>query len=98
MKKEKQVRWRGFHAICVCPLIHHGQQPMRMLTEVKCDFIYVTYKYITIFLSILCSTRQPGFYPTQLFSMFYGKTGIDKISEHLFFSVLYQTESHAVIG
>ena len=25
---------RGFDAICVCPLIDHGQQPMKMPTEV----------------------------------------------------------------
>ena len=31
-KKEKQASWRGFDAICVCPLIDHGQQPMN--TEV----------------------------------------------------------------
>ena len=25
---------RGFDVICVCPLIEHGQQPMKMHTEV----------------------------------------------------------------
>ena len=34
IKKEKQVLWRGFDAIYVCPLIDHGQQPMKMHTEV----------------------------------------------------------------
>ena len=38
MKKEKNksadVIWRGFDVICVCPLIDHGQQPMKMRTEV----------------------------------------------------------------
>ena len=34
MKKEKQVGWRGFDAICACVLlIDHGQQPMKMHTE-----------------------------------------------------------------
>ena len=26
--------WHEFDAICVCPLIDHGQQPMKMHTEV----------------------------------------------------------------
>ena len=26
--------WRWFDAICVCPLLDHGQQPMEMHTEV----------------------------------------------------------------
>ena len=30
----KQVCWRVFDAICVCPLIDHGQQSMQMHTEV----------------------------------------------------------------
>ena len=37
MKKKNKyadVIWRGFDAICVCPLIEHGQQPMKMHTEV----------------------------------------------------------------
>ena len=34
MKKEKQVCWRGFDANCVCPLSDHGQQPMKMPTDV----------------------------------------------------------------
>ena len=34
MKKEKQVCGREFDAICVCPLINLGQQPMKMHTEV----------------------------------------------------------------
>ena len=34
MKKEKQVRWRGFDAICVWSLIDHSQQPMKMHPEV----------------------------------------------------------------
>ena len=38
MKKENcksaDVIWRGFDAICVCPLIDHGQQPMKLHTEV----------------------------------------------------------------
>ena len=46
MTKEKQVCWRGFDAICVCPLISllidHGQQPMKMPTEVT-----LLYKYIS---------------------------------------------------
>ena len=32
--KSADVIWRGFDAICVCPLIDHGQQPMKMPTEV----------------------------------------------------------------
>ena len=34
--KSADVIWRGFDAICVCvcPLIDHGQQPMKMHTEV----------------------------------------------------------------
>ena len=38
LKEEKQVRWRDMARIrrhlCVCPFIDHGQQPMKMLTEV----------------------------------------------------------------
>ena len=38
MKKEKQVCWRDltwiWRNLCVCPLIDHGQQPMKMHTEV----------------------------------------------------------------
>ena len=44
MKKEKQVRWRDmawiWRHLCVCPLIDHGQQPMKMHTEVT-----LLYKY-----------------------------------------------------
>ena len=32
--KSADVIWRGFDAICVRPLIDHGQQPMKMHTEV----------------------------------------------------------------
>ena len=46
MKKEKQVYWRDLTWIwrhqCVCPLIDHGQQPMKMHTEVTS----LLYKYI----------------------------------------------------
>ena len=32
--KSVDVIWRGFDAICVlCPLIDHGQQPMKMYSE-----------------------------------------------------------------
>ena len=38
MKKEKQVCWRDltwiWRHLCACPLIDHGQQPMKMRTEV----------------------------------------------------------------
>ena len=38
MKKEKQVCWRDltwiWRHLCMCPLIDHGQQPMKMPTEV----------------------------------------------------------------
>ena len=38
MKEEKQVRWRDlawiWRHLCVCPLIDHGQQPMKMHIEV----------------------------------------------------------------
>ena len=38
MKKEKQVRWRDltwiWRHLCVCPLIDHRQQPIKMHTEV----------------------------------------------------------------
>ena len=38
IRKEKQVCWRGLYTICVCVLyvlcIDHGQQPMKMHTEV----------------------------------------------------------------
>ena len=40
MKKEKQVCWRDMAwiwrhlCVCVCPLIDHGQQPMKLHTEV----------------------------------------------------------------
>ena len=38
LKKEKQVRWRDmawiWRHLCVCPLIDHSQQPMKMHTEV----------------------------------------------------------------
>ena len=34
MKKSAQVIWRGFDAICVCPLIDDGQQPLKMHIEV----------------------------------------------------------------
>ena len=42
-KKSADVIWRGFDAICVCLLIDHGQQPMKMHTEVT-----LLYKYIYI--------------------------------------------------
>ena len=32
--KSADVIWRGFDAICVCPLIDHGEQPMKMHTGV----------------------------------------------------------------
>ena len=32
--KSADVIWRGFDVIRVCPLIDHGQQPMKMHTEV----------------------------------------------------------------
>ena len=32
--KSADVIWRGFDGNCVCPLIAHGQQPMKMHTEV----------------------------------------------------------------
>ena len=32
-KKSADMIWRGFDAICVCPLIDHSQQPMKMHTE-----------------------------------------------------------------
>ena len=32
--KSADVIWRGFDGNCVCPLIDHGQQPMKMHTEV----------------------------------------------------------------
>ena len=38
MKKEKQICWRDmtwiWRHLCVRPLIDHGQQPMKMHTEV----------------------------------------------------------------
>ena len=46
MKKEKQVCWRGFDVICVCPLVDNGQQPIKMHTEVPLLYIYI-YIYIT---------------------------------------------------
>ena len=58
MKKEKQVCWCGFDAICVCPLIDHGQQPMKMHTEVAL-YIYIctqklrTYIYIYIIIIVM---------------------------------------------
>ena len=43
-EKNKQVRWRDltwiWRHLCVCPLIDHGQQPMKMYTEVM-----LLYKY-----------------------------------------------------
>ena len=32
--KSADAMWRGFDAICVCHLIDHGQQPMKMHIEV----------------------------------------------------------------
>ena len=32
--KSANVMWRRFDSICVCSLIDHGQQPMKMQTEV----------------------------------------------------------------
>ena len=32
--KSADVIWRGFDVICVCHLIDHGQQPMKMPSEV----------------------------------------------------------------
>ena len=40
MEKEKQVCWCGFDVICVCPLIDHCQQPMKMHAEAT-----LLYKY-----------------------------------------------------
>ena len=45
MKKETQVCWRAFDAICVCPLIDYGQQPMKMHTEVTLLYKYVYRMY-----------------------------------------------------
>ena len=39
------VKRIGFDAICVCPLIDHGQQPMKMHTEVT---LLYKYKYTVI--------------------------------------------------
>ena len=43
--KSADVIWRGFDVICVCPLIDHSQQPMKMHTEVtllyKCQYYYL---------------------------------------------------------
>ena len=51
MKKEKQlVCWRD---ICVCPSIDHGQQPMKMHTEVtllyKLLYLYYTIYYASVY-------------------------------------------------
>ena len=43
--KSTDVIWRGFDAICVCPLIDHGQQPMKMHTEVT---LLYNVKYIIL--------------------------------------------------
>ena len=50
--KSADVIWRGFDAICVCPLIDHGQQPMKMPTEVTLLYIYI---YIYIYICLLFS-------------------------------------------
>ena len=46
MKKEKQVYtdviWRVWRHLCVCALIDHGQQPMKMHTEVDQPWASVT--------------------------------------------------------
>ena len=39
----RDVTWRGFDSICVCPLIDRGQQPMKMHTEAT-----LLYKYNVI--------------------------------------------------
>ena len=47
MKKEKQVCWRDLTWIwlhlCVCPLIDHGQQPMKMATGVTLLYKHIYY-------------------------------------------------------
>ena len=44
MKKEKQVCWRDltwiWRHLCVCSLIDHGQQPMKMHTEVTLLLVF----------------------------------------------------------
>ena len=49
MKKEKQVHWRDltwiWRHLCVCHLIDHGQQPMKMHTEVT---LLYNVKYIIL--------------------------------------------------
>ena len=51
MKKEKQVCWRGFDVICVCPLIDYGQQPIKMHTEVTYILKYFTFTKIFVFVN-----------------------------------------------
>ena len=52
--KSAEVIWRGFDAICVCPLIDHGQQPMKMPTEVTLLYIYI-YLFVCSFHAVLSS-------------------------------------------
>ena len=46
--KSADVIWRGFDVICVCPLIGHVQQPMKMHTE-------VTLLYNTLYMALSAS-------------------------------------------
>ena len=52
MEKEKQIRWRDltwiWHHLCMCPFIDHGQQPMKMHTEVT-----LLYNYSDIMLNLI---------------------------------------------
>ena len=57
MKKEKNksadVIWRGFDVICVCPLIDHGQQPIKMHPEVTLLYKKHMFFYNTVLLKLV---------------------------------------------
>ena len=62
MKKVKQVCWRDltwiWRHLCACPLIDHGQQPMKMHTEVKKSSYCINSHNHTCLTSVVLSTME----------------------------------------
>ena len=69
--KSADVIWRGFDVICVCPLIDHGQQPMKMHTEVtllyKLPFSLILGVHLNNKNLIFCFISTLNFHLTSVF-------------------------------